>query len=106
MKLRFEDGHISNFDDVIKYVDNGQEDLRPLYQDIRTHLSNDDFKSSNDYDMARYTLKKIRNKVSSNLSSNQSYINDSKGVAVASIILMVNAVITAIMFMLILISRL
>ena len=106
MRLKFEDGHFSNFDDVIKYIDNGKEDLRPLYQDIRTHLSNDDFNSSNDYDMARYTLKKIRTKVASNLNDNQSYVDDSKGVAVASIVLMVNAVLTAIMFILILVSRL
>ena len=106
MKLKFEDGHFSNFDDVIKYIDGGQGDLKPLFQDIRTHLDNNDFNSSNDYDMARYTLKKIHSKASSNLNTNQSYVNDSKGVAVASIVLMVNAVLTAIMFILILVSRL
>lgn len=105
MRLKFDDGHFSNFDDVINYIDNGQEDLRPLFQDICTHFDNNDFNSSDDYDKARYSLKKIRSKVSSNLD-NQSYVNDSKGVAVASIILMINAVITAIMFILILISRL
>lgn len=104
MRLKFDNGHFSNFDDVINYIDNGQEDLRPLFQDIRTHFDNNDFNSSDDYDKARYSLKKIRSKVSSNLD-NQSYIKDSKGVAVASIVLMVNAVLTAIMFILILISR-
>ena len=106
MKLELRNGHISNFDEIINYIDSNPSDLRLLHQDISNHLDNNDILSSNDYDMTKFILKKMRNKVANNSRKDASYVGNSRGTAVASVILMFNAILTAVMFLLILISRL